>query len=181
MPPANPDPPSEFEPATEFAAKLDAAPADDRVYRVALQLYEPTRVAAIAERADCAPDTARRHLERLADIGVLESVGDSPATYRCNESYFEWRKRSRLEGLSSNELQGRLEELTTRERELRELYDAERPGDVDALDHADYDQVEEVWMDLSEWETVRRRIQRLENVRQQQAADSGSSSESEAA
>ena len=177
MPTPDADPPAEFDLATEFASALDSEPADERVYRVALQLYKPTRVAAIAERADCAPDTARRHLERLVDIGVLEQVADAPTTYRRNESYFEWRTRSRLEQLSTNQLQKRLEELTARERNLRDRYDADRPDDVDALDHADYDHIEEVWLDISEWETVRRRIRRLEDVRQQRAADS----ESEAA
>jgi predicted ArsR family transcriptional regulator len=171
------DPTSKFDLAGKFETKLGSEPADERVYRVALQLYEPARVAAIAERANCAPDTARRHLERLVDIGVLERVAENPATYQRNESYFEWRKRSRLEQLSPGQLQSRLEELTTREQALRERYDADRPGDVDALDHADYNQIEEVWMELSEWETVRRRIKRLDNVRKQRAADS----ESEAA
>ena len=87
---------------------------------------------------------------------MLELVAENPATYQRNESYFEWRKRSRLEQLSPGQLESRLDELTTREQALRERYDADRPGDVDALDHADYDQIEEVWMELSEWETVRR-------------------------
>lgn len=174
MPTPGSDSPSDFDLAATFTADLDAAPADERVYRVALQLYESTRVAAVADRADCASDTARRHLDRLVDIGVLEQVTDAPATYRRNESYFEWRKRSRLEDLSSRQLQGELGELTTRDQTLQERYDAERPSDVDALDHAAYDQLEEVWLDLSEWETVRRRIRRLEDVRQQRAANSES-------
>lgn len=174
MPPPDGDSPSGFDVATEFASALDSEPADERVYRVALQLYKPARVAAIAERADCAPGTARRHLERLAEIGVLEQVADAPTTYQRNESYFEWRTRSRLAQLEPNQLQERLEELTARERALRDQYDADHPGNVDALDHADYDQVEEVWLDLSEWETVQRRIRRLEDVRQQRAAESDS-------
>jgi predicted ArsR family transcriptional regulator len=174
MPTPDADLPSEFDLATGFASALDSEPADERVYRVALQLYEPTRVAAIAERADCAPDTARRHLARLVDIGVLKQIADAPATYQRNESYFEWRTRSRLEQLSMSQLQERLEELTGQERELQDRYDANHPDDVDALDHAEYDQIEEVWLDLSEWETVRRRIRRLEDIRQQRAADSES-------
>lgn len=162
--------------AGEFSATLDSAPADERVYRVALQLYEPARVSTIADRADCAPDTARRHLERFVEIGMLEQFAQSPATYRRNESYFEWRKRSRLEDLSTSQLRDKLAELTAREQALQDRYDADRPGDVDALQHADYDQVEEVWMDLSEWETVRRRIRRLEDVRQHRATDTGSES-----
>lgn len=163
--------PEEFDPVGEFADALGSAPADERVYRVALQLHEPTRVSAVAERADCATDTARRHLDRLVDIGVLDRVTDSPATYRRNESYFEWRARNRLERLSTSELQERVEQLAERERTFRERYGSEQPGDVDALDHADGD-IEDVWLDLSEWETVRQRLQRLEAIRQRRANDS---------
>lgn len=179
MAPTDSSPQSEFDLATAVETDLAEAPADERVYRVVLQLYDSTPVATIAERADCAPDTARRHLERLVDIGVLERVTESPRTYRRNESYFEWRKRNRLEQLSTSQLQDRLEELSAREQEFRNQYGTESPETVDALDHADYDGIEEVWMDLSEWETVRRRIRRLEGVRQKRAADSASSSGSE--
>ncbi|WP_254533446.1 DUF7342 family protein [Natrinema gelatinilyticum] len=165
MPGPDTDPLAEFDLAAEFGADLASAPTDERVYRVALQLYEPTRVSDVAKRADCVPDTARRHLTCLVEIGVIEQISDSPATYRRNESYFEWRKRSRLEQLSSSQLQERLTELTTHEQEFREQYSAERPDDVDALEHADYNQAEDVWMDLSEWETVRCRIRRLESSR----------------
>ncbi|MFC6734411.1 MULTISPECIES: ArsR family transcriptional regulator [unclassified Haladaptatus] len=171
MPEPDTNPVAEFNLAAEFGAELAAAPTDERVYRVALQLYEPTRVAGVAERAECSPDTARRHLTRLVDIGVLDQVGDSPATYQRNESYFEWRKRNRLKQLSTGQLQTRLTELTAREREFRDQYGVARPDDVDAFDHADYDQLEDVWLDLSEWETVRRRIRRLEDVRQQRTGD----------
>ena len=75
--------------AEEFAEAVSDAPADERMYRVALQLYEPTRVADVAERADCAPDTARRHLQRFVDLSVITRVTDDPATYQRNESYFE--------------------------------------------------------------------------------------------
>lgn len=151
----------------EFETAVDELPADERVYRVALQLSEPTRVAAVAERADCATDTARRHLTRLADIGVLTQDGDSPATFSRNESYFEWRKRSRLADRSDDELRERLSELTDREAAFRDQYDADGPDDVDALAHADYADVESVWLDLSEWRTIRERIERLEAVRRE--------------
>lgn len=163
--------PSEFDLAEEFQDAL----ADERVYRVALQLYEPARIAEIADRANCAADTARRHLRRLADIGVIGRRSDDPTTYHRNESYFEWRKRNRLEELSTSELREQLGALTERERTFRGRYDADAPGTVDALDHGDYDEVEPVWMDLSEWQTVRRWIERLEAVRQQRSADSASS------
>lgn len=157
----------------EFASELESKPADERVYRVALQLYEPTRVSAVAKRADCSTDTARRHLKRLADIGVVERTSDSPNTFSRNESYFEWRKRDRLARLPDAELTDRLGALTAREREFRETYDTDDPDAVDALDHTDYDGIEDVWLDLSEWHTVRRRIRRLEAVRKRRRSDSG--------
>jgi predicted ArsR family transcriptional regulator len=166
------EPGEEFELSEGFSTDLDAEPADERVYRVALQLYDPTGVSEIAERAACAPDTARRHLKRLADIGVVERVSESPLTFVRNESYFEWRLRNRLEALSRDELQERLAELTDRESAFRERFDAESPTDVDAFDHAAYDDIETVWLALREWHTVRERIDRLEAVRRGRGSDS---------
>ncbi|MFC5134819.1 MULTISPECIES: DUF7342 family protein [Haloferacaceae] len=165
-------PPPEFDLAEGFKADLESEPADERVYRIACQLYDPAGVSDVAERASCAPDTARRHLKRLADIGVVEAVSESPLTYARNESYFEWRRRNRLEKQSQDALRDRLAELTAREATFRERFDAESPTAVDAFDHADYDDIEEVWIELSEWHTVRERIERLEAVRRDRDADS---------
>jgi predicted ArsR family transcriptional regulator len=170
-----PDDVPAFDVAKGFAEAVSDAPADERVYRVALQLSEPARVTEVAERADCAPDTARRHLQRFVDLGVITQVTDEPATYQRNESYFEWRKRQRLADCSMDELRDRLETLTDRERTFRERYDADTPAAVDALAHADHNELEDVWLDLSEWQTVRERIERLEAVRRHQASDPFSS------
>jgi hypothetical protein len=165
-------PPIEFDLAEGFKTDLESEPADERVYRVACQLYDPAGVSDIAERASCAPDTARRHLKRLADIGVVEVRSESPLTYARNESYFEWRQQNRLENRSQTELHERLTELTAREATFREQFDAESPTAVDAFDHADYDDLEDAWLELSEWHTIRERIERLEAVRQDRDADS---------
>ena len=161
-----------FDLAEGFSTDIESEPADERVYRVALQLYDPAGVSAVAERASCAPDTARRHLERLADIGVVEVVSESPLTYARNESYVEWRRRNRLEKQSHTELRDRLAELTTREAAYQEQFDAASPAAVDALEHADYDDLDDVWLALSEWHTVREQIERLEAVRRDRDADS---------
>ncbi|EMA58585.1 DUF7342 family protein [Halorubrum lipolyticum] len=165
-------PPAEFALAEGFRDDLDSVPADERVYGVALQLYEPAGVTAVAERASCAPDTARRHLKRLEDIGVVEAVSETPITYKRNESYFEWRRRSRLEKLSPSELRDTLSELTARERDFRERFGVDSPDGVDALEHADFDDIDDTWIAISEWRTVRERITRLERVRQGRAEDS---------
>lgn len=157
--------------ATQFADELSDAPADQRVYRVALELYEPTRIAEIAARAECASDTARRHCERLADIGVISAETDDPTTYRRNESYFEWRRKNRLASLTQQQLQEELQTLINRERTFRERYGVSSPAAVDAVAVGDYEGVEEVWFDCSEWETVRRRIERLDAERRRRMED----------
>jgi len=43
---------------------------------------------------------------------------------------------------------------------------------VDAFDHAEYDGLDDVWLALSEWHTVREQIERLEAVRRDRDSDS---------
>lgn len=139
----------------------------ERIYVVALQLYEPTRVREVADRADVSKETAREYLQWFAEIGIVEQANESPAAFVRNEAYFEWRRIQRLRGLAPDELKRQLNQLTQRERDYNERYDASGPSEVDALDHAGYDHVEEVWMDLQEWRTIRRRIRELERARRE--------------
>lgn len=171
--PDEPTRPTDSSLADELSNEMASQPADDRVYHVAVQLHEPTRVATIAERADCAVDTARRHLRKLVDIGVLEQTGESPDTFARNESYFEWRKLNRLAQLSQAERRDRLRELSEQAASFRQRFDAEDPSGVDALEHADHADVEAVWRDLDDWQTIRERIERLEAVRQRQSGNPG--------
>jgi predicted ArsR family transcriptional regulator len=157
----------------EWNETLQSASTYDRIYRVALQLYEPTRVTEIKERADCSKNAARTHLKRLSDIGVLTQDTENPDTFSRNQSYFRWRRENRLEQLSEQERHNRIDALSEQDQEFQEKYNAESPTDVDALDHAENTDVEAVWMELSEWETVRRRIRELDRVRQRRASQEG--------
>lgn len=152
--------------ADEWREQRQDASTRDRVYAAALQLYEPTRVKDIADRAEVSKETAREYLNWFAEIGMLEQVTESPDAFKRNEQYFEWRRIQRLRSQSEEELREQLEGLTRKERDYRERFGTDTPGDVDALDHADYDDVESVWMALQEWRTVRRRIRELEQARQ---------------
>lgn len=147
--------------STSFRERLDEAPADDRVYRVALELTEPTRVSEIATRAECAPNTARRHLTRLADIGVLTQVGDDPIRFERNEAYFEWRRQRRLASLSEQEYKQRLGELLAEDAAYRDTYGVDRPSALDPLDYHDYGDPEQVWLDITSWEAVQTEIRDL--------------------
>jgi hypothetical protein len=162
-----PNNPSDSPPslAEEWREQHQGESTRDRVYAVALQLYEPTRVREIAERADISKETARDYLQWFAELGVLDQVAESPDTFERNEGYFEWRRIQHLQAQSEDELLDQLEALTRKEREFRERFDASIPEEVDALDYADYAELEVVWMDLQEWRTVRRRIRELEQAR----------------
>jgi hypothetical protein len=163
----------------EWDETLQSASTYDRIYRVALQLHEPTRITEIIERADCSKNavarlhlagsqnacvlaTARTHLKRLTNIGVLTQDTTNPDTFTRNQSYFRWRRENRLEQLSEQERHTRINDLSRQERKFQEKYETESPADVEALDHAEDTDVEAVWMELSEWETVRRRIRDLD-------------------
>ena len=137
----------------------------DRMYTVALQLYDPARVSAVAKRADVSTETARDYLQWFTEMGVLKQVDSSPASYERNKSYFSWRRVQRLKDRPQEELEKELRTLTEQERTYREQFETDSPDDVDALDHGGYDEVEDVWMALQEWQTVRRRIRELELAR----------------
>lgn len=139
---------------------------EDRIYAVSLQLHEPTRVRAISDRADVSKETARDYPRWFTELGILRRVSESPDAFERNEQYFEWRRIQRLQSRAEDELLDRFEQLTRREREYRERCDADGPGDVDALEHVGYTDLESVWMELQEWRTGRRRIRELERARQ---------------
>jgi hypothetical protein len=85
-----------------------------------------------------------------------------------NEDYFQWRRIQQLQNRSSTELEQDLTGLSSKVREYRERYDTGSPDAVDAFNHADYDEIEDVWMEIQEWRTVRRRIRELERARRNQ-------------
>jgi predicted transcriptional regulator len=164
-------PSSDF--SEDLSDRLDNAPADERVYRTALELYTPTRVVEIAERADCSKNSARRHLRRLADIGVLTRVTDNPETFERNESYFEWRRLNRLSELDDDEYRDRLGELLSEDEAYRDTYGVEKPDDIDPLEYREYGDAETVWLDLNNWAAIRREIRDLRRSRRDSPVDEG--------
>lgn len=155
-------------PEDDFAGglreRLDAAPADERVYRVALELTKPARVSEVATRADCSKNAARQHLNRLTEIGVLTKVTANPATFERNESSFAWRRRARLAKLSETEYKERLGELLAEADAYRDIYGVDDPHDLDPLEYSSYGDPEAVWLDISNWESVRTEIQELQKT-----------------
>lgn len=138
----------------------------DRVYETVIQLYEPAPADEVAERARCSTGAARDHLEWFAGRGIVTVVEGRPRRYRRNQSYFDWKRAHDLRReYSDAELQERVNELTETERAYREKYQADAPSDVDALEHTEYDDIDAVWRDVADWQTVRRELRLLEYAR----------------
>jgi predicted ArsR family transcriptional regulator len=142
----------------------------ERVYESAIVLHEPTTVSAVAERARCAPASARKHLEWFAEMRIVERVDDGqPARFRRNEAYFRWKRADSLRREHTvEELTDRLDALVERDRSYQECYGVADPGAVSAVEHAergDLDVLESVWADVDDWLTVREDQRVVEQAR----------------
>jgi predicted ArsR family transcriptional regulator len=79
------------------------ASAFDRVRSVAMTVSEPQTAARIAEHAQVAETTARDHLLRLAEIGMLVTDETNGATtYRPDPAYIRFRELRELVSQHSN-------------------------------------------------------------------------------
>jgi predicted ArsR family transcriptional regulator len=181
---------TEHNPESEVGIPADGMPSDEtvrhereqwdegktvkeRIYETVLTLREPTPVSAVAERTDCTPESARRHLLWFADIGIVEPVGEGqPAQFQRNPAYFRWKRANEARRAhSSDELATRIETLLERDRDYQEKYDAADPTQVSAFDIAepdDHGALEAIWTDINDWLTVREDQRVLEHAQRLQ-------------
>jgi len=162
---------TEFDPAPESDDARrrwqEGADTFDRVYDVALGLSSPTEYTEIADLADCSPNAARKHLDRLAEMGVVRADRDSrPARYERHDGYLEWQEASRIaDDLPVEEIVDRVEVLEERRAEYEARFEATDPGEVSAVDGDDHEAVHERMTAVSEWEGVIRDIRLYELAR----------------
>lgn len=125
-----------------------------RVYGTVLHARDPMTAAEIANQADCSEDAARAHLSFYADLGIVIRHEGRPVRYERNDDYFEWRRVNELARKHSvDELQTRVSELTDQIETYRAEYDTNSPADVDVLAF-DADDIDDVYVDLSDWATA---------------------------
>jgi predicted ArsR family transcriptional regulator len=140
--------------ASEWETELKSRTTVEKVYDVLLQLNDPLRVSEIADRAGVAPDTARKYLEFLGEMGVAKKIGDDPVTYSRNDSYLEWRNIDRLQReYTIEELNNRLSELSDTISSFQETYEAETPGDVVPQEQG-YEKLDKTMDDLRQWKAA---------------------------
>ena len=140
----------------------------DRVYEVVLGVTSPTAYTEIADIADCSPNTAKKHLERLAEMGIVRADGDSrPAQYERHEGYFEWQDASRIANeLTVEEIIDRVAVLEKQRTDYEDRFGTTAPADVTIFDQSDHDTVHERMAAVSEWQGVIRDIRLYELARQ---------------
>jgi DNA-binding transcriptional ArsR family regulator len=139
-----------------------------RVYNTLLGITEPTPYAQIAEIADCSPNAAKKHLERLAEMGIGRADRQSrPARYERNDGYLEWQDASRLaDELTIDEITDRVHQLEDRREEFEQRFETSDPSRVSVFEHNDHDAIHERMSAISDWQALDRDIRRYELARQ---------------
>jgi predicted transcriptional regulator len=145
--------------------------AEERVYNTVIQTREPTTAKTVADNAECDPKTARKYLEWFSRLGVVTEHDGEPPTYERNGRYFEWRRINELASKPAAELQSQVQSLAERIETYEGRYDADNPGEVDALAPPDDISTETAFSELTDWQTARSELQRHEQARQLQASD----------
>lgn len=141
----------------------------DDFFDAVLGLGSPSTASEVADRAGHGVDAAREYLEWFERMGVVTRVTDTPATYKRNQEYLNWRRVQRLKAeYATEDLLAHLQTETERDEEFAAEFGAESPTAVSIANHASETgrSVEDVWKDVSAWKTTRRRIELLERALQ---------------
>ena len=163
---------TEFDPAPDSDASQrrwqEGTDTFGRVYDVILGITSPTAYTEIAERADCSPNAAKKHLERLAEMGIVRADRNSrPPTYKRNEGYLEWQDATRIANeLSVDEIIDRVQALEEQRAAYEAQFGTTDPTDVSVFDRDDHDTIHERMATVSEWRGVIRDIRLYELARQ---------------
>lgn len=140
----------------------------DRVYDVILGITEFTHYADIAELVGCSDNTARKHLDRLAEIGVLKRGStDNPTTYCRNDFYLKWKEANYISNkYSGEEIIEKVRELEVRRGELKGKYEEDGPGEASIYKSDSDDPMHEQMKEIAEWQGIEEQIQLYELARQ---------------
>jgi predicted ArsR family transcriptional regulator len=145
------------------------ASAFDRVKSVTMTLSEPQSAPWIAEEAAVSPNTARDHLRRLVDLGVVTTTEtDSTRHYYPDPLYTRLRDvRELLEETTKKELSVRAAELKDDIAAWKTEYDADSPDALRervAADDVSAEQAYELVQAASDWELARYRLSLVQDA-----------------
>lgn len=137
--------------------------AFDRVKSVVLTLSEPRTAGWIAEESHVSENTARSHLTRLADLGVLSTTSTPDGTgYVPDPIYTRSRDlRELVDANSEEELAEAAVDLQGQLDEFRDRYDVDTPSALRASvagEDVDAATARTRLSDASDWEYARFRL-----------------------
>ena len=140
----------------------------DRIHAVIRGITSPTAYTEIAELADCSPNTAKKHLDRLAEMGIANADRDArPALYERNEGYLEWQDASEIAAERSvEEILDRVAALEEQRTEYETQFGTTDPAMVSVFDASDHETIHERMVAVSEWQGVLRELRLYELARQ---------------
>ncbi|WP_205742927.1 winged helix-turn-helix domain-containing protein [Halalkalirubrum salinum] len=146
-----------------IATWKEHASAFDRVKSVTMTLSEPRSASWIAEEAVVAPNTARGHLRRLMDLGVvMETEQEGTRHYYPDPLYTRLRDvRELLEDTTKRELSEQATALKEDIAQWKAEYNADSPDALReraAVDDVPADQAYELTRAASDWELARYRL-----------------------
>jgi len=131
----------------------DSMTARERVETIATTLSEPRTANWIAGQADVKWDTAKKHLDDLADSGELLVTSDDKYVPDPTRAYFDQLRELILTN-DKEELRGELEAFADRIEKWKTTYDVDSPEDLEATlaDDLPADEISERRQALRRWE-----------------------------
>jgi len=172
--PGAPDEVPDFDALTPPGELVRGDRTRDDFFDAVLTLTSPATATDVAERAGHGVDAAREYLDWFERMGIVTQVTESPATYRRNQAYLNWRRVQTLrDEYATEELLDLLKTETERADTLKAEFGAELPERISITEYAsEADQsIEAVWERLSAWHTARRRVALLERALSPESGD----------
>lgn len=135
----------------------DSTTARNRVETIATTLSGPRTANWIADQAEVKWDTAKRHLDDLAESGILLVTDNGEYVPDPTRAYFDHLRELILTN-DREELRGELEAIADRIEDWKATYDVESPGELEATlaDDRPADEIRERHRVLRRWENSRR-------------------------
>ncbi|MDZ7687997.1 MAG: ArsR family transcriptional regulator [Halobacteriales archaeon] len=134
---------------------IDETDGFDRVRDVMRNTTEPLTAHEVADSAKVSTNTARKHLDRLADMNQIGTDERGNTTL-----YFRDESRERMERVreisrkyTEEEIEERIRGMTDEIHEYREKYGCEEPEDL--VVEMDEDADTELWNAIADWKTTR--------------------------
>lgn len=110
-----------------------------RVHDVILGIRTSTAASDVAEIADCSENAAKKHLDRLTEMGIVRADREShPIQYARNDGYLEFQEANRIaRELTVEEIIGRVRDLEAERDAYEERFGTSDPSTVSVFDHDD--------------------------------------------